>query len=298
MQAVHPNTTPIDRKSPKSGKSLFFSEYSYWKGDAGQHYRFEWDGPVCFETLSVKKVDPATIDPAHADEKSLKMSDGDFSAWQQENPDTLPTVRAEWVPKEDQKRVRKVLRDDMSSLENANIFGDSGLLLLDPSCAEDFRVFTADEFVEKGLERVFGVRIFGAGPGSNAVHSRSPAFVADSEVRLMALDFAQEYAEEFLFVQKTGCGIPVETHPFPHMLQAARVGDTLQVIVGRRLSGTDFVFARVNLGVEHACWLESNTIHGDALSVGSFAMLVEEKSDADAVFIRDQEGGLVKLKSE
>jgi hypothetical protein len=121
-----------------------------------------------------------------------------------------------------------------------------------------------------------------------------------NEVMLLSYTFKKDYINDILMNKENGVGFFVESHPFPHFAFAADKTTEAVITLGKKSHNNENVydFTSFKLPYGYVLYVSENTIHTDALTVGTMAISVNASEDkADTAFIRTKKGGIVSIVS-
>ncbi len=189
-----------------------------------------------------------------------------------EVPDMI-TVKATWyTATEALKNSIKVV-----SGSSGNVFGAMGTLLV----PDNFEIPTATATKEN--VRHYGLELIENGKDLTVRSEQC-------DIVLMKYDYTSIYKKHFLMQKYGGGGIFVETHEFPHIHIPLSESCGGYIVIGKRLSETEFNFTAFRIPYGYALYTPSNTIHGDGTLVGEYGLTVADPSmiSADTVLIYNE----------
>ena len=108
-----------------------------------------------------------------------------------------------------------------------------------------------------------------------------------TDLVIMQYDYKPIYKDEFLLQKYGGGGVFIETHDFPHIHIPTNSSCHGYIVIGKKLSATEFEFTAFSIPYGCALYTPSNTIHGDGTLVGEYGIAVAKPGVvcADTVLI-------------
>jgi hypothetical protein len=189
-----------------------------------------------------------------------------------EVPDMI-TVKATWYT------ATEALKNNIKVVagSSGNVFGSMGALLV----PDHFEIPTVTATKEN--VRHYGLELIENGK-ELTVRSEQ------CDIVLMKYDYTSIYKKDFLMQQHGGGGIFVETHVFPHIHIPLSKSCGGYIVIGKKLSETEFNFTAFRIPYGFALYTPSNTIHGDGTLVGEFGLTVADPSmiTADTVLVYNE----------
>ncbi|WP_281989580.1 hypothetical protein [Aquimarina aggregata] len=176
-------------------------------------------------------------------------------------------VYAEWYTSEEanQKGIKR------NAHETANIFDGMGVILV----PDDFKIpimVATEENV-----KFYGLKLIPDGK-SFCVSSLI------TETVLMEYDYKPNYVKDFLTKEHGGGGYYVEIHDFPHIHIPLNSSSKGSIIIGKRISESQYCFTAFKIPFKYALYSPPGTIHGDGTLVGKYGISVaSSKTSANTV---------------
>lgn len=161
----------------------------------------------------------------------------------------------------------------------ANVFGDTGALLIDGDSLDVPHVGMADRDYSTTLA-FFGAKV---------VKTDAPLLLG-GDVNLVGatFEFGEGYADRFAKHARGGGGLFVETHPFSHIFMPADKACDSKVMLGRIVEDGDIVFSSFHIPFGYAMVIRPNCIHGDGLTKGNLTVYLGS-TPADTVACRTRD---------
>ncbi len=180
------------------------------------------------------------------------------------------TVKATWYT------ATEALKNNIKVVagSSGNVFGNMGTLLVPDNFKIPAVTATKENVRHYGLELI---------KNGKELTIRSE----QCDIVLMKYDYTSIYKKDFLMQKHGGGGIFVETHEFPHIHIPLSENCGGYIVIGKRLSATEFNFTAFRIPYGYALYTPSNTIHGDGTLVGEYGLTVADPSmiSADTVLV-------------
>lgn len=187
-------------------------------------------------------------------------------------PDRV-TVKATWYT------ATEALKNNIKVVSGAsgNVFGSMGALLVPDHFKIPTVTATKENVKHYGLELI---------ENGKELTIRSE----QCDIVMMKYDYTSIYKKDFLMQKYGGGGIFVETHEFPHIHIPLSKDCGGYIVIGKKLSETEFNFTAFRIPYGYALYTPSNTIHGDGTLVGEYGLTVADPSmiSADTVLIYNE----------
>jgi hypothetical protein len=187
-------------------------------------------------------------------------------------PDMV-TVKATWYT------ATEALKNNIRvvSGSSGNVFGSMGALLVPDHFKIPTVTATKENVKHYGLELI---------ENGKELTVRSE----QCDIVMMKYDYTSIYKKDFLMQKYGGGGIFVETHEFPHIHIPLSKDCGGYIVIGKKLSETEFNFTAFRIPYGYALYTPSNTIHGDGTLVGEYGLTVADPSmiSADTVLVYNE----------
>jgi hypothetical protein len=187
-------------------------------------------------------------------------------------PDMV-TVKATWYT------ATEALKNNIKVVSGAsgNVFGSMGALLVPDHFKIPTVTATKENVKHYGLELI---------ENGKELTIRSE----QCDIVMMKYDYTSIYKKDFLMQKYGGGGIFVETHEFPHIHIPLSKDCGGYIVIGKKLSETEFNFTAFRIPYGYALYTPSNTIHGDGTLVGEYGLTVADPSmiSADTVLVYNE----------
>jgi hypothetical protein len=187
-------------------------------------------------------------------------------------PDMV-TVKAAWYT------ATEALKNNIKVVSGAsgNVFGSMGALLVPDHFKIPTVTATKENVKHYGLELI---------ENGKELTIRSE----QCDIVMMKYDYTSIYKKDFLMQKYGGGGIFVETHEFPHIHIPLSKDCGGYIVIGKKLSETEFNFTAFRIPYGYALYTPSNTIHGDGTLVGEYGLTVADPSmiSADTVLVYNE----------
>jgi len=157
---------------------------------------------------------------------------------------------------------------------SGNVFGRMGALLLPDNFEIPTVTATKENVKHYGLELI---------DNNSSLTVRSE----QCDIVMMKYDYKSIYKKDFLMQKHGGGGIFVETHQFPHIHIPLSNKCGGYIVIGKRLSETEFNFTAFRIPYGYALYTPANTIHGDGTLVGEYGLALADSNmiSADTVLM-------------
>jgi len=157
---------------------------------------------------------------------------------------------------------------------SGNVFGRMGALLL----PDNFEIPTVTDTKEN--VKHYGLELI---DNNSSLTVRSE----QCDIVMMKYDYKSIYKKDFLMQKHGGGGIFVETHQFPHIHIPLSNKCGGYIVIGKRLSETEFNFTAFRIPYGYALYTPANTIHGDGTLVGEYGLALADSNmiSADTVLM-------------
>lgn len=184
-------------------------------------------------------------------------------------PDMI-TVKATWYT------ATEALENNIKVVagSSGNVFGRMGALLLPDNFEIPTVTATKENVKHYGLELI---------DNNSSLTVRSE----QCDIVMMKYDYTSIYKKDFLMQKHGGGGIFVETHQFPHIHIPLSNKCGGYIVIGKRLSETEFNFTAFRIPYGYALYTPANTIHGDGTLVGEYGLALADSNmiSADTVLM-------------
>lgn len=174
--------------------------------------------------------------------------------------------------------------------DDANVFGQSGMLVVDESIKQLSIPLQNAATVSPDVLAYFGASLV---PITNMITRFN---TSEYPLYFVSYQFMPDYIEKYVMQANKGGGVFVEKHDFPHVFVPMSPDCRGGLILGREIAPQQFQFSAFSIPFGFAMHIESNVIHGDSFFVGEYAITLTEKSKASTVLLRQADESLLPIE--